>query len=353
MRFHKQIQLLALAGLCLAGAGCRSTKPEAPFVIEEQGRSTWRAIFDKKMDTPSHQWEYALHTRDDGREKKAERRLLYLVRRWPNSQEAPWAARTRADILHAQGKPKDAFKAYQQLIDNYSSRMRDYDGVLENQFEIAVEIMNKRRMRWLFGGYRAPEYAVEYFESIIRNGPQWKRAPEAQFLVGQCNQKAEEYELAITAYGVLGYRYPDSGYAEEAAWQQIVCLDTLRKEFPNSPEILDRTLTATTVFLTTFATSPRKSEIIQLRNDLYEVKAGKTFDEAAFYAKVPKEPKAAILYYGKMIEEFPKSKLVPVAEARIAELKELMAMPERARTAEAPHSKPLPFLGKDSGHAEG
>ena len=322
------------------------------YVVEERGRSTWRSNFDKKKPTSAEQWGYAFHTKEKGYLKKAERRMLYLYRRWPNSKEAPWAARARADILFERGKWKDAFEAYQYLIDNYSGRMNDYDGVLQRQFEISFKIMNRRRIRWMFGGYRAPEYAVEYFEDVIRNGPQWARASEAQFMIGKCNQDAKEYELAITAYGVLGYRYPDSMYAEEAAWQQIACLSKLRKEFPNSSELLDRTLTATTVFLTTYPKSERKSEIIQLRNTLYEVKAGMVYNEAEFYAKVPKEPEAAIIYYEKMIEEYPKSVLVTLAEEQIAALRELLAMPVRARTAEAPRSKPIPFT-KDARNDEG
>jgi outer membrane protein assembly factor BamD (BamD/ComL family) len=325
---------------------------EQRYITEETGRSTLRSNFDSKKATSSEQWDYARNTQKKGHLKKAERRMLYLYRRWPNSKEAPWAARARADILFDRGKWDDAFNAYQYLIDNYSSRMKDYNSVLQRQFEISFKIMNRRRLRWIFGGYRAPEYAVEYFEGVIRNGPQWSRASEAQFMIGKCNQDAKEYELAITAYGVLGYRYPDSQYAEEAAWQQIVCLRKLRNQFPNAPEMLDRTLTATTVFLTTFPNSEHKSEIIQLRNSLYEVKAGMVFDEAAFYAKVPKEPEAAIIYYEKMIEEYPKSKLVPYAEDRIAALRKLLAMPIKARTADAPRSKPLPFT-KDSRNVEG
>jgi outer membrane protein assembly factor BamD (BamD/ComL family) len=313
------------------------------YVLEERGRTTLRSTIDKKKATSAEQWMYARETQDKGSLKKAERRMLYLTRRWPNSKEAPWAARARADMLFQRRKWKDAFKAYQDLIDNYSSRMGDYDSVLERQFDIAVKIMNRRRLRWIFGGYRAPEYAVEYFEDVIRNGPQWERAPEAQFMIGQCNQDAKEYELAITAYGVLGYRYPDSTYAEEAAWRQIACLGKLRKQFPSSPEILDRTLTATTVFLSTYPKSKNKTAIIQMRNKLYEVKAGKVFDEAAFYATVPKEPEAAILYYEKMIEEYPKSTLVPYAEERIAALRKLLAMPADAQAPVAPRSKPLPF----------
>lgn len=322
------------------------------YVVEEQGRSTWRTSLDSKKETSAAQWTYARKTQDKDQLKKAARRMLYLHRRWPNSKEAPWAARARADILFKREKWKESFEAYQYLIDNYSSRMDGYDAVLQRQFEIAFKIMNRRRMRWIFGGYRAPEYAVEYFEDIIRNGPQWLRASEAQFMIGKCNQDAKEFELAITAYGVLGYRYPDSQYAEEAAWQQITCLSKLRKEYPSSPEMLDRTLTATTVFLTTYPRSEHKTEIIQLRNMLYEVKAAMVFDEAAFYAKVPKEPEAAIIYYEKMIEEYPKSKLLPFAEEQIIKLKELLAMPIRARTADTPRSKPLPFT-KDARNAEG
>ena len=322
------------------------------YVAEERGRGTFRANFDKKKPTSSEQWDYARTTQNKGYRKKAERRMVYLYRRWPNSKEAPWAARARADILFERKKWDDAFNAYQYLIDNYSSRMRDYNSVLQRQFEISFKIMNRRRLRWIFGGYRAPEYAVEYFEGVIRNGPQWERASEAQFMIGKCNQDAKEYELAITAYGVLGYRYPDSQYAEEAAWQQIACFRKLRDQYPHAPEMLDRTLTATTVFLSTYPQSEHRDDIILLRNKLYEVKAGMVFDEAAFYAKVPKEPEAAIIYYKKMIEEYPKSKLVPYAEERIAALEALMAMPIKARTADAPRSKPLPFT-KDSRNVEG
>ncbi|MDZ8120423.1 outer membrane protein assembly factor BamD [Pontiella agarivorans] len=319
------------------------SKDETVYWVEDKGQFTWRSAFDKKMDNPTAQWQLAQETREKGRLKAAERRMMYLYRRWPNSKEAPWAARARADMLFERKEWKAAFTAYQYLIDNYSGQMEHYDSALEAQYEIAVKIMNHRRLRWVFGGYRAPEYAVEYFEKVVRNGPQWSRAPEAQFMVGQCNQGASEYELAISAYEVLGYRYPDSAFAEEAAWQQIECYRKLRKEYPAAPEILDRMLTASTVFLSTYPKSEYRTEIIRLRNSLYEVKAKQVFDEGAFYAKVPKEPEAAIIYYEKMIEEYPKSKLVPKAYERIEELKKILAMPTQARTPDAPRSRPIPF----------
>lgn len=342
MRLFRIASVAAFALITLGISGCASTDTKT-YVVEEQGRSTLSSAFSSKKDAPAEQWEYACQSRDKGSLQQAESRMRYLYRRWPNSKEAPWAMRAQADMLFERGKWKESFKAYQLLIDSYPGRMEQYDEVLEHQFEIAIKIMNHKRMRWLFGGYKAPEYAVDYFESIIRNGPQWSRAPEAQFMIGKCNQDAKQYELAVSAYGILGYRYPDSSYAEEAAWQQVQCLSRLRKEFPNSPEVLDRMLTATTVFLSTFPQSQHKTDIIQMRNDLYEVKARRVFEEAEFYADVPKEPEAALRYYEKMVEEYSKSQLVPEALARIEALKILLAKPIQARVPETPRSRPLPF----------
>jgi len=342
MRITENILGFFVVGFFLAVWSAPAMGEEA-YVLEEQGQGTWRVMFDTKMPTPADQWEYARATQQKGWLKKADRRMLYLVRRWPNSKQAPWAARARADMLFSRGELDDAFDAYQFLIDNYSSRMAEYDSVLEIQFEIANRIMNRRRMRWLFGGFRAPEYAVEYFEKIVLNGPQWKGAAETQYMIGQCHQEAGEHELAIAAYGLVGYRYPDSRYAKEAAWQQIQCLAELRDEYPNSPEILDRLLVATTVFLSTFPSSEHKTYIIQMRNDLYEVKAGAVFKTAAFYADVPKKPNAAILYDKVLIEEYPKSSLVPESKERISVLEELLSAPEEDASPLAPRAKPLPF----------
>ncbi len=360
MYIKRNFLMWALSGIIIGlhpcqgaseGTGVKDRQKGDSYSIEERGRRTFRSLFDANKGTSAEQWAYARKTQDRGNLKKAERRMQYLYRRWPNSKEAPWAARARADMLLERELEKEAFDAYQFLIDNYSSRMADYDSVLELQYEIAEGIMNHRRMRWIFGGYRAPEYAIDYFEAVIRNGPQWTGAAKAQFMVGMCHQDSKDYEMAIASYGVLGYRYPDSSFAEEAAWQQIVCLEKLREDYPESPEILDRTLTATTVFLSTFPQSDHKEEIITMRNSLYEVLAGRLFDEAAFYAKGPKKLDAAVFYYEKMIEEFPKSKRVPAAEKQIAELKALMAMPVQARTPDAPRSRPLPFT-KDVQHVD-
>lgn len=299
------------------------------YVVEDKGRFVMRTLLDRKEDSAQEQMAYATKLRETGHLRKAGRAYYYLVRHWPNSDEAPISQRARADIFMERNNLKDAFKAYQYLIDNYAGRMKDYHEVIEKQFEIADTLMNRRRMRWIFGGFRSPEYAVEYFEDVISNAPQSYRAAEAQYKIGEAHMEADELEEAIMAFGELGYRYPNSEFAELAHWKKIVCYESLYKDMPYSLDVLDEMLTASTVFLTTYPKSEYREQVIELRNRLYEVKAKRAFDEAAFYQKVPKKMDAAKLCFEQMIEEYPKSKLVPEAQERIAELERLIEKERR------------------------
>ena len=164
--------------------------------------------------------------------------------------------------------------------------------------------------------------AIPYFEAIILNGPMWDRAAEAMMMVGECNQKSDAFEEAILAYVELTLRYPNHALAEEAAWRRIECLKALREKYPVSPDILDRILTATTVYLSTYPDAERRSEIILLRNELYEFQSKQLLDQGRFYERVVKNPRAALRSYELVMELYPKSQHVVAAQARIDVLHE-------------------------------
>jgi len=335
MRLHTYFLFFML----ILFSGCTTSSPNQTetYVVKEKTRTSWRFLFVKKMPTPAKQWKLAQQTRHNKKLKKANKQLDYLIFTWPNSNEAPLAQRARADIFYARKEYKDAFDAYQYLINNYPSEIKDYNRVLENQLNIAVHIMKTKRMRWFFGGYQSPTRAVEEFEQIIRNGAQWEKAPHVQMLIGEAYEKEKEFELAIVAYSVLGFRYPKSPLAEDAAWRKIKCLEKLHKNFDRSPGILDRYLTATTYYLITYNNGRYKNKVMLLRNELYETKAKKAFERADFYATKadPRQPKAGILYYKKMITEYPKSKLVPKAKENLITLQEKVKKMEEKKAAEA------------------
>jgi hypothetical protein len=98
MRFYNHFLLILAGSLFFSASPCMADDTTA-YTVEEKGRSTLSATLDRKMPTSAEQWEYARETQNRGWLKKADRRMRYLVLRWPNSQEAPWAQRARADML--------------------------------------------------------------------------------------------------------------------------------------------------------------------------------------------------------------------------------------------------------------
>ena len=85
----------------------------------------------------------------------------------------------------------------QYLIEYYAGSF-PYEGVLERQFRIAQRVMTGRQGKLLFlPGFPAPERAVPMFRKIVENAPNWKKAPEAQYLVGVILEGNGEYAEAI------------------------------------------------------------------------------------------------------------------------------------------------------------
>jgi outer membrane protein assembly factor BamD (BamD/ComL family) len=304
------------------------------YLEKEEGQRGFGALFLGAENTSAAQWSAAQEELDQKKYRSAERLLQALYERWPNSLEAPEAVVAHAESLKKRKKWGDAFTVYQYAIDNYANRLKAYSDVLNGQFELAVEVMEQRRMRFIFGGYQMPEMAIPYFEAVILNGPQWERAPEAMMMVGECNQKSDAYEEAISAYFELTLRYPNHVLAEEAAWRRIECLQALREEYPVSPSVLNRILTATTLYLSTYPNTERRGAIVLLRNELYEFQAEQVLDQGRFYEQVAKNPLAALHTYESLLELYPKSEHVEAAQARVDALHELGVRSEAEEASE-------------------
>jgi len=91
----------------------------------------------------------------------------------------------------------------------------------------------------------------------------------------------------------------------------------LLEKYPNSSEIQNRLLSVSTLYLNKISSSDKRNDIIVIRNQLYEIKAKKLFDQGVFYKKIIKNDKAAVLSFQSMINNYPKSKLVSNALVQI------------------------------------
>jgi TolA-binding protein len=312
-RYMKNRFRMFVLALCVGGISV----VDASYIDEQKGPQSLKRFFGNEVANATELWLEGQQQEQDGALRSASKTYKKVYTKWPNSLEAPGAVRAQADILFAQKKWQEAFDLYQYGIDNYANRIEDYNAFLHGQYEAAVEIMEHRRLPFLFGGFSSPELAIPLFEKIISNGPQWGRAPEALMRVGDAHQQAGEYEAAITAYSTLEFSHPKSSRAQQALWQHIRALEKLSEKFPNNVKFIDRLVTATSRFLNTYADEERKATLITLRNSLYEKKARMKWNEVLFYEEVVKNQEAARLSCEQLLARYPKSQLAEEAQERL------------------------------------
>jgi len=296
---------------------------DAP-VNEENNRGNYAYLnpFSKKPATPQAHWATAQSLLENGKTSAGRKQLEVFVKRWPNDPKAAAAQKAVGDLYFVQGKNKKAFDAYETLIRKYYTGIRNYDAVLENQLAIADAEMERKRMRWLFGGYTAPERAIPYLESIVRNAPQWARAPEMQYRIGETHQKNENYEMAIVAYTTVEYRYPDNPVAEKASFEKIRCLRELVRETPEVLELREQAQLAAALFQSLYPDSEHHAEVETFGRALSNNSARAMYEIAAFYERVPRPPRndSARIYYEKVIEQYGGTEYAALAAERLSVL---------------------------------
>ena len=311
--------LLCLLTLMLTGSvqGAKDTS-----YVESMESERPIQLLGPRKDAPAEQLAYALKTEEKGKLRAACRRYEALINRWPDAMEAATAQHRLAQCLQKRGKDKAAFEAYEELLKTHPQRA-PYDQVLTSMFDIASRVMDERKMAW-FGlpGFQSPAHAVPYFQSILKYGPHWERAPEAQYLIGRAYEIEEQYADAAPAYEAVQFRYPDSARAEAAACRRARCLAALSDRSPNNERSLLDAWTAVVLFEQHFPNSDFSPTIEALRDRLLRRRTEHAWEKAQFYDRIARRPTAAKKAYEQFVREFPGSVWTPSAQKRIEELSE-------------------------------
>ena len=287
----------------LAVTGCSTA---LPYQETRSGSYFYLNPFSYKPATAEEHWNYVESLKERGHNKSARKQYEIFVKRWPEDIHAPDAKQKTAELYFAKGKNKKAFTAYEELIQQYYTSIKDYNSVLDRQYVIAEKEMNRKRMRWLFGGYRAPERAVPLFESIIKNAPQWERAPEMQYMIGQAYQKNGDQELAVVAYSTTEYRYPNSPFAEKSAVSKIGSFKELVDSIPYSEDIREQAQLSAELFPELYTNSQYIAEAQAFGAELHGLSAQHNYEIGRFYERVPRPPQtnSAAIYYNKVIKKY-------------------------------------------------
>ena len=284
---------------------------------ETVGKKGWFLFSQPAKATAAEQWDYALQLEQAGKAKAAAKQYYRLVARWPQAPEAGLAQHRYAQWMDRRDKPLHAFDEYQRLFDRFMGQF-PYDEVLTRQFEIASDVMQRKKGRFLFmPGFAAPERAIPLFEKIIANGPGGTRAPEAQFLIGRAHEMGKMYEEAIAAYLTTLNRYPASARAEEAGFRAAFCYYRLTAENPNDEQLLESAWAAFSVFLARYPAGERAKEAEAYRAELLNRRAEMVYRRAYFYDHISHRPEAALVAYRAFLKQFPSSKWADEVRERV------------------------------------
>jgi outer membrane protein assembly factor BamD (BamD/ComL family) len=272
-----------------------------------------------RKSTPDEQLIYAGSLEKARHYRSAIKQYDALVRRWHDNPVAAVAQFNIANLFEKRGKYEKAFDQYQYLIDNFSDNF-SYETVLKRQFAIANYLRARRYGKLWFGGFDAPERALPYFQKILRNAPDWSKAPECLFILGLIHEQKKEYMSAVQAYEKVQIKYPKSPYAATASFHRGQCLAKIADKNRRDEESARKAVSALAAFTLDYpADSNVKAarKLMALQKKRLEDMA---FDRAVFYDRIAHKPKAAVIAYTDFMKKFPGSDRTANVKKRLSEL---------------------------------
>ncbi len=300
--------------------------PAKPFDESLADRERFHLFGGPSREGPEAQWTRCNELVNAGKERAAIRHCGYLAETWPEHPLAIEALRLKGDLYFARGKHKEAFDAYQVLMDRYAGKF-DYDALLQQQFEVAVAL-EERYIRAIFGlsRYQNPEDAIPLYRQLLTNAPHWEKGPEILHRIGEILMRGKKFREAITEFDLFSQRYPNSPLREEAAIRRTEAFVEIARRYPTDARATENAWVAITYYLETHPGGSEAAPTLALQREFNDRMAKTRFDQAEFYLNAMRRPEAALAAYRALVEQFPDSEWTQRAKARI---QELTAAPER------------------------
>lgn len=224
-----------------------------------------------------------------------------ILKKYPFTNTAAEAAYGKALNMRQNAGLKDAFNAFQVLVNNYRQSPRFSDAV-QQQYEIAEEAKGgkKQRTMILVPMKMGPNEVINLYKQVITNAPFGKFAPLAQFSIAEIHQDQSEKAEAIAAYQAVVDNYPSSKEAAEAQFR-IGAISNIAARKTEDSSNLVASREALLTYVTTNPSGERASEAQNLLNQVDSEEASRSLIIGKFYEKSGK-PKAAAIYYNEALK---------------------------------------------------
>lgn len=295
-----------------------------PFWIWSPKTQEWRNPKYSALATPYLQYKQALKLFEEEKFKDAYQEFKKLLVHYPDAKEAAEAQYYLARCLEKFGKFYDAFLEYQKLINSYPNSQR-INEVVEREYNIGEYFLNKERKEWLgLSLYDFVEHpSLEIFGEIVNKVPHSEYSPRAQYKMGMIFFQLGRYEEAREAFQKVIDNYSDSEWAASAKYQLALATS---KAFPGvdyDSSYLREAASRLDEFIKDHPQAKISSEAKDQLKVLRNKEAKKAFDTGWFYENQD-QYKSGVIYYKKVVNNYPDSEYYDFAVERIEELEELI-----------------------------
>ena len=300
--------------LCLISA---AVAPSASAGWVWSPQTGWIGPTGAVKDTPEEQLLYAAGFFERHEFDRARKEFQKLLRAYKESREA---AEAQYFLGRCREEDRDYYKAFQdyrKTIKNYPSTKR-FDEILEREYQLGNYFLSGKKRKFLGIAALLParDKAVEIFQAIVDDGPFSQYGELAQYKLGLAHLALQDYEAAVSAFEQVLSRYPNSPLIDDARFQiaQASLKGTFSPGYDQSPT--DLAIRELEAFVREYPESKLVDEATKRLVELKERRAQHEFLVAQFYER-RNHPASALVYYGAIVEHFPKSALAPKAAERM------------------------------------
>jgi outer membrane protein assembly factor BamD len=256
-----------------------------------------------------------------------------LVRRWPLSFFSPEAQFRMGQIEEQKGDFWRAYKSYQKMLEKYPSSSF-FEQALEREYAIGnLYLAGEPQRLWKIPLGPSMEKTVEIYETVIKNAPYGKFAPQAQFKIGLAHENEKKFNEAVKAYNTIIDKYPGNDIVDDAQFQIGYAWYRASSEPEYDQSAAEKAIEAFQDFMVRYPNSEKTASAKSYIEKLQGRRVQGSFNIAQFYEKQG-NIKAAFIYYNEVVRENPDSKQASQAKLKIDQLRPMVEAQKNAGKTE-------------------
>ncbi|MCX8014549.1 MAG: outer membrane protein assembly factor BamD, partial [candidate division WOR-3 bacterium] len=181
----------------------------------------------------------------------------------------------------------------------------------EQAFNIAMDFFQTKKYN----------KAIEQFRNIVFSYPGTSYAVDAQFYLADAYFQKKDYYAAITEFEFFINSFTGSQYQEEAIYKLALCYFNIAPSVIKDQNMLLKSLDLLAELQERFPETKYQTEILRLRQKIYDRWAEKSFRIGELYYK-GEEYTAARVYFDYVQNEFPNTKWANFSRLYIGQIYE-------------------------------